>query len=737
MNRDNSFFEFDAENSVSSTSKKPRWLVLSVEDNETFQQSLLNALSRMIVQGQTMEVLTASSAEEAQLVLDKRPDINLILLDVVMETDDAGLRLVDHIRSTLNNPIIRIILLTGQPGIAPNRHVMEQYDIDDYWSKTDLGEEHLFNVMNGNLKTWRRMNELKNARQGLERVVSASQAISRHNDLPHFSQTVLEEIDRIIGITDGGIMSLKMTEPLDLEKDSAVLAATGQYQPYIGQSINTLENEILLKRIKKTIQQKQHMFVGRYSLLYFSFKQPSPVYYLIVVKSATALTESDVHLLKVFGENIYNGFANIALTEYLNELAFKHWQTGIYNRNWFCQQLAMEEYWAKQAQIVLISIDRFSDITVTFGEKFAIQLLKTVYDELSLVEGIQAIAIISRDAFAILLDKSHVLSASRFDEILGKKKHIQHREHKIIAKAISAQLEPSLNRSPERLLGQLESHLYRLRATSSSHFHHVSLDNEAMFSKHLEMLNDFNIGLTKNEIQAYLQPKVDMVTGKLIGFEALARWFKSDGEMVPPDIFIPIAEASGLVEQLDKAILLQCCAAIKQLQAVGVSVPISFNVSCHELLLSDFSTTILSLLEAEAISPHQVDMEITETLAMIDYEQVSATLKKLIALGMDVSIDDFGTGFSSLSHVTELAATTLKIDKSFVQYLGERESSEHVVDMIIRVAKKFGLKVIAEGVETTLQRDKLIELGCTFGQGYFYARPMPIDEAVKWAIEQQ
>ncbi|MEC9411736.1 MAG: EAL domain-containing protein [Pseudomonadota bacterium] len=251
------------------------------------------------------------------------------------------------------------------------------------------------------------------------------------------------------------------------------------------------------------------------------------------------------------------------------------------------------------------------------------------------------------------------------------------------------------------------------------------------------MLNDFNIGLTKNEIHAYLQPKVDMVSGRLIGFEALARWFKSDGEMIPPDIFIPIAEASGLVEQLDKAILLQCCAAIKQLQAAGISVPISFNVSCHELLLSDFSSTILSLLEAEAISPHQVDMEITETLAMIDYEQVSATLRKLIALGMDVSIDDFGTGFSSLSHVTELAATTLKIDKSFVQYLGERESSEHVVDMIIRVATRFGLKVIAEGVETTLQRDKLIELGCTLGQGYFYARPMPIDEAVGWALKHQ
>ena len=134
------------------------------------------------------------------------------------------------------------------------------------------------------------------------------------------------------------------------------------------------------------------------------------------------------------------------------------------------------------------------------------------------------------------------------------------------------------------------------------------------------------------------------------------------------------------------------------------------------------------------MAPQQVDMEITETLAMINYEEVSATLRKLIQLGMDVSIDDFGTGFSSLSHVTELAATTLKIDKSFVQYLGEKSSSEHIVDMIIRVATRFGMKVIAEGVETALQRDKLIELGCTIGQGYFYARPMPIDEAVQWAM---
>ncbi|WP_289302750.1 EAL domain-containing protein, partial [Methylophaga sp. UBA3996] len=174
--------------------------------------------------------------------------------------------------------------------------------------------------------------------------------------------------------------------------------------------------------------------------------------------------------------------------------------------------------------------------------------------------------------------------------------------------------------------------------------------------------------------------------------------------------------------------------AIKQLEAAGIQVPISFNVSCHELLLSDFSSSILEVLAAENVAPQQVDMEITETLAMINYEEVSATLRKLIQLGMDVSIDDFGTGFSSLSHVTELAATTLKIDKSFVQYLGEKSSSEHIVDMIIRVATRFGMKVIAEGVETALQRDKLIELGCTIGQGYFYARPMPIDEAVKWAM---
>ena len=207
-----------------------------------------------------------------------------------------------------------------------------------------------------------------------------------------------------------------------------------------------------------------------------------------------------------------------------------------------------------------------------------------------------------------------------------------------------------------------------------------------------------------------------------------------NAQWVPPGVFRPNAEGQGIEEQMDRVILLKSCSAIKQLEAAGIQVPISFNVSCHELLLSDFSSSILEVLAAENVARQQVDMEITETLAMINYEEVSATLRKLIQLGMDVSIDDFGTGFSSLSHVTELAATTLKIDKSFVQYLGEKSSSEHIVDMIIRVATRFGMKVIAEGVETALQRDKLIELGCTIGQGYFYARPMPIDEAVQWAM---
>ena len=142
MSRDNSFFEFDTETDYSSTSPKSRWLILTVEDNDIFQQSLVSALSRMIIQGKTLEILTASSAKQAKVVLEQRPDINLVLLDVVMETDDAGLRLIDHIRFTLQNPITRIILLTGQPGMAPNRSVMEQYEIDDYWCTTELGKEH-------------------------------------------------------------------------------------------------------------------------------------------------------------------------------------------------------------------------------------------------------------------------------------------------------------------------------------------------------------------------------------------------------------------------------------------------------------------------------------------------------------------------------------------------------------------------------------------------------------------
>lgn len=737
MNRDKDLFEFDAESESPHTRDKSRWVVLSVEDNALFQQTLVHTLKNMLIHGHSLEVLTASNSAEARLMLEQRADINLVFLDVVMETDDAGLQLVNVIRHTLNNPIIRIILLTGQPGQAPSRQVMERYDIDDYWTKTELREDNLFNTLNGNLKTWRRMEELRTAREGMENVVAASQAISRRHDALQFSQTVLDEIDRIIGISDGGIMSLELDDLVSNPTRSEIIVATGQFKYLIGQPIDVLNNDLMLRQIQRAIKYRKHQFHGYCSVLFFAHEQPESINYVIVVRSIVPLTEADIHLLKVFGENIFNGFANLALTENLNELAYKHRQTKIHNRNWLYKELSDSTYWDRASQIVLITLSNLSDITVTFGEEFTIELLKVVDKELTALPGVQALALISRDAFAILLDDDNEFTAETFNVFLKNKVDINGRDYNIIAKAVSSRLVSSLNRSPEQLLSQLESHLSRFKLSHSTSFHSVELDKGDLISEQLQLLNAFNRGLNNKEIKAFLQPKVDMQSGKLIGFEALARWFTPMGEMIPPDVFIPIAETSGLIEELDKTILLDCCHALKKLQSVGVTVPISFNVSSHELLLGGFANSILSLIQAEGVAPHQLDIEITETSAMVDYEQVSVVLKQFIDIGMDVSIDDFGTGFSSLSHITELAATTLKIDKSFIEYLGEKDASVHVVEMIIRIASRFGLKVIAEGVETELHRDKLLELGCFNAQGYFYARPMPIEEAIQWALRHQ
>jgi len=242
--------------------------------------------------------------------------------------------------------------------------------------------------------------------------------------------------------------------------------------------------------------------------------------------------------------------------------------------------------------------------------------------------------------------------------------------------------------------------------------------------------------LERNELVLYYQPKIDVRTSQMVGAEALMRWMR-DGKLVPPADFIPLAEATGLINDMSLWAITEAARQAKLWQRqFGFDASIAVNLPSRLFERPDLIDKIEGILKAEGVAPRSLELEITETGLMKDLQGVVPSLHKLNQLGVEISIDDFGTGYSSLAYLTSLPISELKIDRSFIRDLGTTPQSSAVVSAIIALARALGLRVIAEGVEQVSQMEVLYNLGCQICQGFLFARPMPPQEIENWLREQ-
>jgi len=243
--------------------------------------------------------------------------------------------------------------------------------------------------------------------------------------------------------------------------------------------------------------------------------------------------------------------------------------------------------------------------------------------------------------------------------------------------------------------------------------------------------------LERNELVLYYQPKIDVRTSKMVGAEALMRWMR-DGKIIPPGDFIPLAEATGLINQMSLWAITEAARQAKRWQAqFGFDASIAVNLPSRLFEQVDLVDKIQAILTQEGVPPHFIELEITETGLMKDLQGVVPSLHRLNQLGVEISIDDFGTGYSSLAYLTTLPISELKIDRSFVHGLGTTPQSSAVVSAIIALARALGLRVIAEGVEQVSQMEVLYNLGCHICQGFLFARPMPPADVEKWLLNTE
>jgi EAL domain-containing protein (putative c-di-GMP-specific phosphodiesterase class I) len=276
-------------------------------------------------------------------------------------------------------------------------------------------------------------------------------------------------------------------------------------------------------------------------------------------------------------------------------------------------------------------------------------------------------------------------------------------------------------------------------ADIAMHFAKERNDGPAVFTKELrdkfleriQLEMDLRHAIERNELAMHYQPIVSLGDGRLIGFEALLRWHHPKLGMVPPFRFIPIAEASGLILPITVWILHQTCGQLAEWQRIGPEyreLIVSVNISGKHLAKDELIGDVIGALQESHVPARTLKLEITESTAMENAEHTISLLNKLKEIGVQLSIDDFGTGYSSLSYLHRLPFDTLKIDRSFVNRVGEHGEDSEVLQTVISLAKNLKMRVIAEGIETESQLAVLQTLGCDYGQGYLLAKPKGREE---------
>ncbi|MBD3611851.1 MAG: EAL domain-containing protein, partial [Hydrogenovibrio crunogenus] len=261
-------------------------------------------------------------------------------------------------------------------------------------------------------------------------------------------------------------------------------------------------------------------------------------------------------------------------------------------------------------------------------------------------------------------------------------------------------------------------HSSELAATTSEYF---------FYEKALRQAID------NQELVAYYQPQIVLETNQVVGAEALVRWIHPEMGVISPAKFIGIAESTGLIIPLGREILLQACQQWLAWQQQGLTLErISVNVSTVQLMHSGFVQSVAQVLEETGLDPKHLELEVTESFLLQNEQEGIAVLHALKALGLSLSMDDFGTGFSSLSYLKKLPLDQLKIDQSFIRSLPHDKEDLAIVDAIIAVGLAVGVEVIAEGVETEAQMEYLHKKGCQLGQGYGFSRPIQQQEFLQW-----
>jgi len=428
----------------------------------------------------------------------------------------------------------------------------------------------------------------------------------------------------------------------------------------------------------------------------------------------------------------------------LAALAITDALTGLPNRLLLLERMAEALPLAEQRgdgmALLMLDLDRFKEVNDTFGHQIGDQLLQQVGVRLRQAVGTTVtVARLGGDEFAVFLPTADEASARQVASKLCtaiEEAFLVEGDPLQTEVSIGIALYPAHGSDPMTLFRRADVAMYTAkRGRQGCALYDASHDQNSQ--RRLALLGDLRKAIAAQELRLYYQPKAELHTGQVSSVEALVRWQHPTHGFIPPDQFIPLAEQTGLIVPLTHWVVETAIQQCRRWLDAGLDLRVAVNLSMWNLRDTSLPETIAGLLAQYGVPPHLLCCEITESAVMADAAHTLQVLNRLFALGVRIAIDDYGTGYASLSYLKNLPADELKIDRAFVQHLTADGADQAIVRSTVNMAHSLGMHVVAEGVEDRATWDLLETLRCDIAQGYFLSRPLPAQDLERWLNERK
>ena len=385
-----------------------------------------------------------------------------------------------------------------------------------------------------------------------------------------------------------------------------------------------------------------------------------------------------------------------------------------------------------KASVLMIGLDNFKTVNDSLGHVFGDGVLKAIASRLGDVAEDAFLFRVGGDVFGMMS-----LSAITPEQVAALADTVQKRVsaplesggHVIMMTcSVGAAIRFDGSVNFEHLRREADIAMYRAKGVGANTFKlfDESMNNKVMASASLAA--QLRTAIEKQQFKLYFQPKIELETGKVKGAEALLRWFPDGDKPVPPDVFIPVAEDTGVIIEIGEWVIREACRQCKRMQDLGhADFAVAVNISAMQFKRGNLENVVFDALESSGLSPNSLELELTESLLLEDEYDIKGQISRMAAKGISFSVDDFGKGYSNLGNLGKFDVSTLKIDQSFVFAMFDGAQDLALVEAIVRMAKALGLRIVAEGVETQRAASMLSLFGVDSGQGYYWSKPLPID----------